>query len=178
MNVSSIYGTARRHGGSIEIDSAPGFDTCIEFTVPIREKTSSTDPDAPLPVRQLKRSLHILCIDDDPRIREFMTDCLKHFEHQVVVAPGGKQGLELFRSATLENHPYEVVITDLGMPGIDGRQVARMIKAESPQTPVIMLTGWGTMMKEEGETVPSVDVVVNKPMRIAELNDLLLRMTR
>jgi CheY-like chemotaxis protein len=177
MNVSSIFGIARRRGGTIEIDSAPGFDTCIEFTVPIREKTSSAGPDAPPPAR-LKRSLHILCIDDDPRIREFMTDCLAHFEHRVMVAPGGKQGLELFRTATRENHPYQVVITDLGMPGLDGRQVARMIKAESPQTPVIMMTGWGAMMEAEGEKTPAVDVVVNKPPRMTELNDLLLRVAR
>ncbi len=175
MNLSSIYGIARRRGGTIEVDSAPGFDTCIEFAVPIREKTSSSGPDAPPPGNR-KRSLRILCIDDDPRIREFMTDCLRHFTHQVMVAPGGKQGLELFRTAALENQPYELVITDLGMPGIGGRQVARTIKAESPHTPVIMMTGWGAMMKEEGETTAEVDVVVNKPPRMAELNDLILRM--
>jgi DNA-binding response OmpR family regulator len=84
--------------------------------------------------------------------------------------------LELFRTATLENQPYEVVITDFGMPDIDGRRVARTIKAESPNTPIIMMTGWGAMMKEEGETEPAADVVVNKPPRMAELNDLLLRM--
>ena len=81
-----------------------------------------------------------------------MNDCLTHFKHRVMVASGGKQGLELFRTATLKNQPYEVVITDLGMPDIDGRRVARTIKAESPNTPIIMMTGWGAMMKEDGET--------------------------
>jgi DNA-binding response OmpR family regulator len=123
-----------------------------------------------------KRSLHILFIDDDPQVREFMEVCLTQFKHRVVVASGGRQGIELFRAATLKNQPYEVVITDLGMPDVDGRQVARTIKAESPNTPIIMLTGWGAMMKEEGETVPGVDIVVSKPPRMHELNDLLLRM--
>jgi DNA-binding response OmpR family regulator len=84
--------------------------------------------------------------------------------------------LELFRVATLENQPYEVVITDLGMPDIDGQQVARMIKATSPNTPVIMMTGWGAISDEEGSD-QEVDAVVGKPPRMQELNDLILRMT-
>jgi DNA-binding response OmpR family regulator len=125
-----------------------------------------------------KRSLYILFIDDEPQIREFMTVCLSQFEHRVMVASGGKQGLEMFRTAMLKNQPFEMVITDLGMPEVDGRVVARTIRAESPNTPIIMMTGWGVMMKEDGETVPDVDVVVNKPPRMHELNDLLLRMAK
>ena len=64
------------------------------------------------------------------------------------------------------------------MPQMDGYQVARTIKAEAPHTPIIMMTGWGVMMKEDGETVPDVDVVVNKPPRMHELNELLLRMAK
>ena len=175
MNKSLLYGTARRHDGTIETDSAPGFDTCLPFTVPVREKTSPTAGGAPPQVKPT-RSLHILCIDDDLRIRELMNSCLTHYKHRVMLASGGKQGLELFRTAALENQPYEVVITDFGMPDIDGRRVARTIKAESPNTPIIMMTGWGAMMREEGETEPAADVVVDKPPRMAELNDLLLRM--
>ena len=175
MTLSSIYGTAQRPGGTIEIDTEPGFDTGDQFAVPIREKELSVSQGDP-PPDGLKRSLRILCIDDDPRIRAFMTDCLSHYKHRVMVAPGGKKGLELFRTATQENQPYEVVITDLGMPEVDGRQVAQIIKAESPKTPVIMLTGWGEMMREDEETAPAADFVVNKPLRMAELNDLLLRM--
>jgi DNA-binding NtrC family response regulator len=58
---------------------------------------------------------------------------------------------------------------------MDGHQLARSIKAESPQTPIIMMTGWGTMMKEEGETASEVDALVGKPPQIQELNELLLR---
>jgi CheY-like chemotaxis protein len=58
---------------------------------------------------------------------------------------------------------------------VDGRQVASAIKADSPGTPVIMLTGWGTMMKEEGDVPAQVDVVLSKPPRIQELCQLLAR---
>ena len=155
MNASSIYDVTPCHAGGMEIGHAPGWGA------------------PPQPKR--KRSLHILCIDDDEQVRDFMTLCLTRFEHRVTVASGGKHGLELFRTATLENRPYEVVITDLGMPDIDGQHVARTIKAESPHTPVIMMTGWGTIMKDEGETALSVDAVVGKPPCMQELNDLVLR---
>jgi DNA-binding response OmpR family regulator len=125
-----------------------------------------------------QNSLHILCIDDDAQVREFLNACFTHFNHRVMVASGGKHGIELFRAATLENQPYEVVITDLGMPDIDGHHVARTIKAESPNTPVIMMTGWGTNLGDDGETAPEVDAVVGKPPRMRELNDLILRMAK
>jgi DNA-binding NtrC family response regulator len=93
----------------------------------------------------------------------------------VTVASGGKVGLELFRAATLDNEPYEVVITDLCMPDIDGNSVVRSIKAESPQTPVIMMTGYGSFLKNNGESALPVDAVVSKPARMQDLNDLVLR---
>ena len=82
----------------------------------------------------------------------------------------------MFRSRLGGKEPYEVVITDLGMPDMDGRHVAHAIRAESPQTPIIMLTGWGTMMNADGETAPEVDAVLGKPPRLEELNTLLLRL--
>jgi len=125
-----------------------------------------------------KRSLHILCIDDDEQILEMMKDCLSHYEHRVRVASGGKYGIELFQTAMLKSEPYEVVITDLGMPDIDGYQVVRAIKDESPETPVVMMTGRDTITKEGGTMKAVVDAVVDKPPHIEELNNLLLRIVR
>jgi CheY-like chemotaxis protein len=122
-----------------------------------------------------KRRLRILCIDDDAHVRELLNDCLTHLGHQVMVASGGKEGIEMFRTALLKNQPYEVVITDLGMPDIDGRIVARTIKTESPDTPIIVLTGWGATVRGDQTIASTVDAVVSKPPHIRELNELLLR---
>jgi DNA-binding response OmpR family regulator len=124
-----------------------------------------------------KRSLRILCIDDESQIQELLKICLTSLKHRVTTASSGKQGVEMFRAAMRKKQPYETVITDLGMPDIDGQQVARTIKAESPGTPVIMMTGWGSVMKDEEELVAGVDAVVGKPPRIGELNNLLLKLT-
>ena len=122
--------------------------------------------------------MHILCIDDDEQILEMMKDCLTHFEYRVRVASGGKYGMELFRTAMLKSEPYEVVITDLSMPDIDGYHVARTIKAESPNTPIIMMTGRDTIAKEGRAMASAVDAVVDKPPHIEELNNLLLRIVK
>ena len=162
---------------TIEIESAPGHGTCIRLTFPVREEPSQTTVSASPSRNGQSRSLRILCIDDESQIQELLKHCLTTLDHQVTTASGGKQGVEMFRAAMLQKQPYEMVITDLGMPDIDGHQVARTIKAESPGTPIIMMTGWGTMMKEDGETAPEVDAVVGKPPRIQELNNLILQLT-
>ena len=124
-----------------------------------------------------KRSLRVLCIDDDAMVLESMKDCLKFFGHQAGTASGGKSGVEMFCAAMLKSEPYDVVITDMNMPGVDGYAVAQMIKTESPDTPVILITGAGNTVMDAGAASASVDIMVNKPVHLQELNDLLLRIT-
>ena len=123
-----------------------------------------------------KRSLRVLCIDDDEQILEMMKDCLTHFNHRVRVASGGKYGIELFCTAILRSEPYAVVITDLSMPDVNGYEVARTIKDESPKTFIIMMTGADTTTKDAKLMSTAVDAVVGKPPNMQELNELLLRM--
>ena len=134
------------------------------------------DPDLPIG-EEACRPLRILCIDDEPDLRQVMHDVLESERHQVTGAKSGKEGLELFRAALHSGEPYEVVITDLGMPDIDGHSVARAIKSESPLTPIIMLTGWGAMPNASGPSVSEVDAVIGKPPRMQELSSLLYQVT-
>ena len=123
-----------------------------------------------------KRSLHILCIDDDEHILEMLKACLAHHGHRVRVASGGKYGIELFCTAMLKSEPYDVVITDFGMPDLDGYQVAWAIKIESPKTPIVMLTAWGANVRNDKAISSTVNSVVSKPPHIQQLNDLLLQL--
>ena len=176
LGLAMVYGMVRRHDGSIEIDSTPNQGTCVRLIFPIRERAISSaklSPGQSTPCRPLR----ILCIDDEPQLRQLMHDLLEVYNHKVSVAPGGREGVEMFRSRLHGQEPYEIVITDLGMPDMDGHNVARAIKAESPKTPIIMLTGWGTIMKTEGEAAPEVDAVLSKPPHMQELNNLLHKIT-
>jgi signal transduction histidine kinase len=174
LGLAMVYGMMQRHEGEIEIESAPDCGTCVRLTFPLRERIGPAISTVP-PQSICNRSLNILCVDDEPTVRELINDCLTSFSHRVVLAADGNQALRLFREALRDQRPYDVVITDLGMPEIDGHQVARCIKAESPDTPVIMMTGWGALMKEEGETAPDVDAVIGKPPHMRHLNNLILR---
>ncbi len=175
LGLAMVYGMMQRHDGVVQIDSSEGRGTSIRLIFPIR-KTKHKAATEPPKVAEVNRSLRVLCIDDEPMVCRLLNDCLIRFNHQVTVAPGGRQGLEMFRAALRDKQPFQVVVTDLGMPDVDGQQVARSIKSESPSTPVILLTGWGTMMKDEGDEPVLVDAVVSKPPRIPELNQLLLKM--
>jgi len=175
LGLAMVYGMMQRHDGSIEIESSPGYGTCIRLNFPVPEKSLQAARASRPPARE-KHGLHILCIDDDEPIRLLLTDCLNAFQHSVATAANGEQGLELFRAARQTKQPFDIIITDLGMPKMDGHQLARSIKAESPQTPIVMMTGWGTIMREDGESAPEVDAVVGKPPKIQELNELLIRL--
>jgi len=176
LGLAMVFGMMQRHEGTIEIESAPGAGTCIRLTFPIKQ-SAPTACCTPAPPTRATLGLRILCIDDEEPIRLLMEVCLSHFNHHVATAANGEQGLELFRAARHQNQPFEVVITDLGMPKMDGHQLAQAIKAESPKTPIVMMTGWGGIMQEEGESVPNVDAVVSKPARIHQLNELLQNIT-
>jgi signal transduction histidine kinase len=176
LGLAMVYGMVQRHEGNIEIESSPGHGTSIRLTFPLLEKSPQTATGI-LPQIIRNNSLRILCIDDEELIRQLLDDCLTHYNHRVVTAENGARGLELFRDAARGDQPFEAVITDLGMPKMDGTQLARIIKTEFPQTPIIMMTGWGAMIKEDGETAPEVDALVDKPPQMQELNDLLHRLT-
>jgi DNA-binding response OmpR family regulator len=140
---------------------------------------SATSPAAVTRVAaSAKRSLSVLCIDDDEQILESLKDCLSHYEHRVRVASGGKYGIELFCTSILKSEPYDVVVVDLSMPDINGCEVARRIKTESPGTPVVMMTGEDAGAKETGLMSKSVDAMVYKPVRMPELNKLLIQLAR
>jgi CheY-like chemotaxis protein len=111
-----------------------------------------------------------MVIDDDPLIGDgVLRAMLQKDGHQVAFADGGEAGISLFGEAQQRGEPFDVVFTDLGMPYLDGRQVACAIKAESPRTPVILLTGWGTQLQAAGDLPANVDVVLGKPPQMIDL---------
>ncbi len=174
LGLAMVYGVMERHEGIIEIESQLGSGTTMRLVFPVREAAGASegagDPGASV------ASLQILCIDDEPLLRELLRETLERDGHRVEVSDGGQNGLAAFRAARERGAPFDIVITDLGMPYLDGRQVAKTVKRESPQTPIVLLTGWGAFMKEDGEALSLVDVVLSKPPRSRELREALSRL--
>jgi PAS domain S-box-containing protein len=177
LGLAMVYGVMERHEAHIEIDSELHKGTTIRLIFPTGKAPAVQTID-PEEEESLLTALRILCIDDEPLLRELMREILEADGHTVVLADGGQKGLEVFRLARDEGMPFHVVFTDLGMPYVDGRQVASTMKKESPETPIIMLTGWGTMMKADGAKPAQVDAVLSKPPRINELRETMARLLR
>ena len=174
LGLAMVYGVAQRHGASLEIESELGKGALVRMSFAVAPAavaiTSATQ-------RQPVGPLRILIIDDDPLLLRSLRDTLEVDGHDVTTANGGQAGIEAFVESHADGKPYPVVITDLGMPHVDGRKVASTIKASVPATLVLMLTGWGRRLVAEGDVPPGVDQVLSKPPKLLELRAVLSRAT-
>ncbi len=172
LGLAMVYGIVRRHNADIEIESAVGKGTTMRmsFPIPAVPVVEAGKPVVALPVPQ---RLRLLVVDDDPLLIKSLRDTLEMDGHVIVAANGGQDGIAAFHKAKASGEVFAAVITDLGMPYVDGRQVSAAIKAASPGTPVIMLTGWGQRLVAEGDIPPHVDRVLNKPPKLRELREAL-----
>ena len=172
LGLAMVYGMVQRHAADIAIDSTMGRGTTIRLrfaaAVAAAPAQSATLYAAPSPLR-------ILLVDDDPVLLKSLRDAMEGDGHTIVTANGGQEGIDVFCAAQNLQEAFDVVITDLGMPHVDGRQVASRLKSASPSTPVIMLTGWGQRLVAEGDVPPHVDHVLSKPPKLRDLRQALAR---
>lgn len=175
LGLAMVYGVMQRHEGGVDIQSAPGQGTTFRLIFPVRDDLHATEEEEEETLAPVA-PLRILCIDDEPLLRELVKEMLGCDGHDVEVSDSGQSGLDKFRIARERGRPFDVVITDLGMPCVDGRQVAKAVKQESPGTPVVMLTGWGALMKEDDNVPAEVDVIVSKPPASREMRKVLARL--
>ncbi len=175
LGLAGVYGMARRHEAILQIDSRPGGGTTVRLMFP-ESASESISSDKPSPPRK-PHSLRILLVDDDPAILESLRNTLRSDGHFVTAVEGGQAGIDTFNAAVTRAEPFAIVITDLGMPYVDGRKVAMAIRRTSPGTPVIMLTGWGRRLTAESEVPVGVDRILPKPPRLQELRVALAELT-
>jgi len=171
LGLSMVHGILERHNGKLQIDSTSEKGTTIMLQFPILQDQQA--PSRPAPLIQTVSDLHILCIDDEARIRVAMADILEADGHRVTLADDGRQGIAQFRESLETGHPFDVVFTDLGMPHMDGRMVAAVIKRLKPDTPIILLTGWGKTMNTGQEIPEHIDRILSKPPDITEIRRTL-----
>jgi PAS domain S-box-containing protein len=176
LGLAMVYGVIERHGGEIQIESEPGGGTNVRLIFPAAP-TASVSSTAIRTEFRPQQPLRILVIDDDPIILKSLRDTLEMDGHCVEAADGGQRGIDAFRAASERSEPFAAVITDLGMPYVDGRTVANAIKSIRPQTPVILLTGWGHRMVAENDKPQNVDRVLSKPPKLAILRCALAELT-
>jgi CheY-like chemotaxis protein/nitrogen-specific signal transduction histidine kinase len=171
LGLCLAQGIVARHGGQIDIESAPGRGTTVRIKFPVEGVTRPKTAKMGQGPRQTKPGglSRCLVVDDDPQVRQMISDILSNAGHAVVVAVDGSDGVEKFK----EDSSVEIVITDLAMPKLNGLQLARACKTLRPAVPVVMLTGWGVLLTEDELSEHGVDEVLSKPVRMDQLLGVL-----
>ncbi|MDP6086387.1 MAG: PAS domain S-box protein [Nitrospinota bacterium] len=137
LGLSMVYGIVERHGGSLEIESPPGEGTILRLTFPVavgESKEASTSVPAAAP----SVSGRVLVIDDEEEIPHLLELWLHAMGLEIEGVSDPREGLKAF-----QNNPFDLVITDLGMPDMTGLEVAKAVKEISPSAAVVLMTGWG-----------------------------------
>lgn len=163
LGLSMVHSIVSRYGGTIEVASAPGQGTVV--TVHLLAASEVPAP-APPPAEACRRpdSMRVLVIDDILPIAETLVEMLHCLGYDAALVQSGEEGL-----ARLETSRFDLVITDLGMPGMSGWNVADTVKAWWPTLPVILVTGWAEEVEEEMLAGTGVDVVLAKPFTKEQL---------
>lgn len=168
LGLAMVYGIIRRHQGTLSIESEPGRGTTVTMRLPVHlglgararaheAKTSS-------------RRWRLLVVDDEPAVREVVTEYLAADGHHVETATNGREGLEKFLAGR-----FDVVVTDQGMPEMSGDQLAAAIKRVAPNRAVILLTGFGDIMEAAGDQPVDVDTILTKPVTVSAMRQALAK---
>ena len=156
LGLSVTFGIIARHHGEIEVQSEAGrgsaFTIWLPIGTPIEKKPARATPSRDVPPAR------ILIIDDEPGVREILADVLTGLGHTVATCADGSSGFARF-----QKERFDLVITDLSMPGMSGLELARKIKAKRPKTPVILITGWGDRADTQGARANEADWLLTKP---------------
>jgi CheY-like chemotaxis protein len=111
----------------------------------------------------------ILVVDDEPSVASTLSLLLMIDKHQVEVAADGEQGLTKYKE-----RKYDLVITDLLMPGIDGLELARLVKERNPQQPILLITGHMERVSNSGELrLQNIEALLGKPFSLLQLQEAL-----
>jgi PAS domain S-box-containing protein len=170
LGLAVSYGIVERHGGTIEVQSELGRGTVFTVILPLAKSSVVRTAQQPTVVAQ---SVSALVIDDDDFVRETLVDMLNELGHKVERAANGREGLQM-----LEVGKYDVVLTDLSMPDMDGWTVARHVRMLRPHVKILLVTGYGATVELTGEAADLADGVIGKPFVFDDIASTLERVMR
>jgi GAF domain-containing protein len=170
LGLSMAYGILQRHNGWITVESDEGHGTIFRLLLPAAAAGSVGEEAPPLATAPgAPTSLHCLVVDDEQEVGAVVADILTSAGHSAVTVPSGEEAVE-----RLGVERFDVVFTDLAMPGMTGWQVARAVRDRMPEVPVVMMSGFGVEVVPEDLPTHGVDLVLVKPL---EIQDVLRALT-
>jgi len=175
LGLAVSYGIISRHDGAINLESEVGRGTTFHISLPKtdadaqarREAKDAAELPAPLALPSRAQRLRILVVDDEAPLREILCEMLEHEGHEVGLAGSGHEALELFGAGK-----FDAVFTDIGMPGMNGWELARSIRDRDGHVPIAVITGWGNAVDHQEQSAAGVNWVVTKPFTAARISEL------
>lgn len=168
MGLAVSYGIVQAHDGTITVESAPGRGTRFTLAFPLAaRKTFTPTPEAAAAPE--RRTARLLVVDDEPLVREVLARLLRLRGHEVAQAASAMEALEI-----AARQPFDAVLTDLGMPGMNGRALALALHERYPGLPVMLLTG----DTEAGMPDTTIAAVLTKPFRADDVERALQKVLR
>jgi signal transduction histidine kinase len=162
LGLSQVLGFAKQSGGGVSLSSAPGAGTNVRVYLPRAPQAIETRNDeggAPL---HAASGSYILLVDDEAAVREVIAQALRDLGHRVVEAGSGGAALEI-----IEREPtLDVALLDFAMPGMNGAELARQIRARYPKLCVLFVTGYA---ETEALAGVSEEHIIKKPLRHTDL---------
>src|SRR5438552_2400403 len=163
LGLSVTYGIVQRHNGKLEIESTPGRGTTVTITLPAMGTTMPAPPASPALVTPSQ--LRVLIVDDEPEVRSALADMLGIAGHTAFQAAGGREALAWLEAG----QPVDLVLTDMGMPGMMGSEVARAIRGRWPHLKIGLMTGWDETEGLVADATSIVDFTLAKPFELKAL---------
>jgi PAS domain S-box-containing protein len=158
------YSIVKRHGGEIRVSSRLGVATTFTVTLPVGTVVRIEAPPVSLPSNT--RRGRILLVDNDPQVVAILGEMLADAGHHVAPVSGGEDALRVFVPGA-----FDVVITNLGMPSMNGWEVADRLRGRDPKVPLIFITGWGMQEEDQARCRGlGVAALLFKPVRPIELH--------
>ena len=158
LGLSVAFGIVKRHGGEISVLSTEGSGSTLTVRLPMATDTVEAGEEREATPPPKAGPADILVVEDDEMILEALSETIRRAGYYVTSASSGEEGLAFFKKRA-----YDLVLTDLSMPGMSGWEVAQAIKERDSKVPVILLTGWGDQLDQARMKQSGADRVLAKP---------------
>jgi CheY-like chemotaxis protein len=169
MGLAMAYGITQRHHGTIAVESSPGQGSTFQVRLPVRRLAPA------LPIASAAAApaqpLRILAVEDDEGVRRVLVQILRRAGHSVVDVASGLSAIAL-----IEGGGFDLLCTDLGMPGMSGWDLVAQARVAQPALMTILITGWGEQIAPDEAQRRGVDAVVAKPFDAARLRQTIVNL--